>query len=99
MNLPKQSIQRWRKFEEVLSEGVWQWAKGLLIGASLAPGERRVAAILRVMGWQNERPFQNSHRVLNRAKGSSRALSRLLLLLIFQSFVPADAAIVVGNDE
>ncbi len=99
MNLPKQSIQRWRKFEEVLSEGVWQWAKGLLIGAILAPGERRVAAILRVMGWQNERPFQNSHRVLNRAKGSSRALSRLLLLVIVQSFVPADAAIVVGIDE
>jgi hypothetical protein len=99
MNPPKQIIQVLRTFEEVFSERVWHWAKVLLIGAILAPGERTVTAILRVMGLQNERQFQNYHRVLNRAKWSSRALSRILLLMLVQIFVPADAAIVVGIDE
>src|SRR5581483_1987440 len=51
------------------------------------------------MGLQNERHFQNDHRVLNRAKWSSRALSCLLLRLLIQLFVQEDAAIVVGIDE
>jgi hypothetical protein len=58
-----------------------------------------VAAILRVMGLQNEQQFQKYHRVLNRARWSSRALSRILLLLLVQMFVPVDAPIVVGMDE
>lgn len=88
-----------RHFEEVLSERVWEWAKVLLIGAILAPGERTVTAILRVMGLHQERQFQNDHRVLNRAKWSSRALSRILLCLLVQLFVPEEAPIVVGIDE
>ena len=64
------------------------------------PRERAtVTAILRVMGLHQERQFQNYHRVLNRATWSSRALSRLLLRLLIQLFVPEDAAIVVGIDE
>jgi hypothetical protein len=50
LTLPKKIIQVLRQFEEVFSERVWEWAKVLLIGAILAPGERTVAAILRVMG-------------------------------------------------
>jgi hypothetical protein len=99
LNLPKGIIHVLRHFEEVFSERVWEWAKVLLIGAILAPGERTVTAILRVMGLQNERQFQNYHRVLNRATWSSRALSRLLLRLLIQLFVPEDAPIVVGIDE
>ena len=99
LKLPKRMIQVLRCFEEVFSERVWEWAKVLLIGAILAPGERTVTAILRVMGLQNERQFQNYHRVLNRATWSSRALSRLLLYLVIQLFIPADAPIVVGIDE
>jgi hypothetical protein len=97
--LPKRIIQVLRTFEEVFSERVWEWAKVLLIGAILAPGERTVAAILRVMGQENEKQFQNYHRVLNRAKWSSRALSRILLLLLVQLFVGANAPVVVGIDE
>src|SRR5690349_20229981 len=55
--------------------------------------------MLRVMGLQQERQFQNYHRVLNRAKWSSRLLSRLLLHLLIQVFVPKDAPVVVGIDE
>jgi hypothetical protein len=99
LDLPRKIIQVLRCFEEAFSERVWEWAKVLLIGAILAPGERTVTAILRVMGLHQERQFQNYHRVLNRAKWSSRALSRLLLRVLIQIFVPKDAAIVVGIDE
>src|SRR5579872_734386 len=87
LNLPKGIIHVLRYFEESFSERIWQWARVLLIGAILAPGERTVTAILRVMGLQNEKQFQNYHRVLNRARWSSRAVSRLLLLLLVQVFV------------
>lgn len=99
MDLPKKIIQVLRAFEEVFSERVWEWAKVLLIGAILAPGERTVTAILRVMGLSQEQQFQNDHRVLNRARWSSRALSRILLRLIVALFVPGDVPIVVGIDE
>lgn len=99
LNLPKKIISILRYFEEVFDERVWEWAKVLLIGAILAPGERTVAAVLRVMGQQDEKQFQNYHRVLNRAKWSSRALSRVLLRLLVKLFVAADAPIVVGIDE
>src|SRR5436853_4443139 len=99
MDLPKKIIQVLRQFEEVFSERVWEWAKVLLIGAILAPGERTVAAVLRVMGQQDEKQFQNYHRVLNRAKWSSRVLSRVLLRVLVKLFVAADAPIVVGIDE
>jgi DDE superfamily endonuclease len=99
LTLPKGIIQVLRYFEEAFSERVWEWAKVLLIGAILAPGERTVTAMLRVMGLHHERQFQNSHRVLNRAKWSSRSLSRLLLQVLIQIFVPPDAPIVVGIDE
>ena len=58
-----------------------------------------MTAVLRVMGLQNEKQFQNYHRVLNRAKWSSRALSRILLRLLVQLFVPTDVPIAVGIDE
>src|SRR5947208_4936051 len=99
LNLPKGIIHVLRHFEEAFSERVWEWAKVLMIGAILAPGERTVTAILRVMGLHQERQFQNYHRVLSRATWSSRALSRLLLCLLIQLFVPTDAPIVVGIDE
>jgi len=51
------------------------------------------------MGLANEKQFQNYHRVLNRAQWSSRALSRIVLLLLVSIFVPADAPIIVGLDE
>ncbi len=99
LDLPRTIIQVLRHFEEMFSERVWEWARVLLIGAILAPGERTVTAVLRVMGLHHERQFQNYHRVLNRAKWSSRALSCILLRLLVAIFVPGNAPIVVGIDE
>jgi hypothetical protein len=98
-NLPRAIIQVLRPFELLFSERVWQWAKILLFGAILAPGKRTVTAALLVMGLSNERQFQNYHRVLNRAVWSPRALSRVLLRLLLEAFVPADAPVVLGLDD
>jgi hypothetical protein len=51
------------------------------------------------MGLQHERQFQNDHRVRNRARWSSRQVSRRLLRLLVQTFVPADAPVVIGMDD
>jgi hypothetical protein len=88
-----------RQFETVFSERVWEWGKVLLIGAILAPGERTVAAILRVMGCADEKQFQNYHRVLNRAKWSSRELSRRLLVMLVHLFFAENEPLIMGIDE
>lgn len=97
--LPKGIIHVLRQFELLFSKRVWEWSNVLLPGAILAPGDRTVAAILRVMGKQKEQQFQNYHRVLNRAQWSSRKVSRVLLLLRVQGFLAKDAPLVVGIDE
>lgn len=97
--LPSDIVRVLGHFEDAFSERVWEWAKILLVGAILAPGQRTVTAALRVLGLSAEVYFQNYHRVLNRAQWSSRALSRRLLLLLVRTFVPAGAPIVVGLDD
>jgi hypothetical protein len=98
-NLPAAIIRVLRQFELLFSERVWEWAAILLVGTILASGKRTVTAALRVMGLSNERQFQNYQRVLNRAKWSPRAVSRVLLRLLVQAFVPHDAPIVLGLDD
>lgn len=97
--LPLPIIRVLRHFERAFSERVWVWANVLLIGAILAPGQRTVTAVLRVMGLRGEAQFQNYHRVLNRATWSSYTLSHTLLRLLLQAFVRPDAVVVVGLDE
>lgn len=98
-NLPPKIILLLRHFECVFSERVWEWAKVLLIGTILVPGQRTVTAALRVIGLSAEPQFQNYHRVLSRAAWSSRALSYILLRLLVRIFVPTDAPIVIGMDD
>jgi hypothetical protein len=98
-DLPEKIIRVLRPFEPVFSARVWPWATALLVGAILAPGPRTVAAALRVLGLQDDRPFQNYHRVLNRAHWSARAVSRLLLELLVRAFVAAGAPVIVGLDD
>ena len=98
-NLPRAIIPILRQFELLFSERVWEWAKILLVGAILAPGKRTVTAALRVMGLSDDAQFQNDHRVLNRAVWSPLALSRVLLGLLVETFVPPDAPIVLGLDD
>ena len=98
-NLPKAIIPILCRFGVAFSTRVWKHASVLLVGAILSPGIRTVAATLRVMGLSNEVHFQNYHRVLNRARWSSRTLSRILLRLLVRTFLAADAPIVLGLDD
>src|SRR4051812_30714831 len=81
-----------------LQQRTWNHAGMLLIGAILAPGQRTVTSLLRIMGLSGERRFVNDHRVLNRAVWSSRAASRLLLGLLSTTLMPA-GPVVLGLDD
>src|SRR3954451_17771668 len=85
-------------FAPLFDSRVWNYARLLLIGAMLAPGKRTVTSVLRIVGRGNEQCFQNYHRVLNRARWSSRAASRILLRLLVQSFAPS-GPLLVGLDD
>jgi len=64
----------------------------------VAPGRRTVTAVLGIMGLSDVCQFQTYHRVLNRAAWSSWALSRTLLRLLVQTFVPT-GPIACGLDD
>jgi hypothetical protein len=85
-------------FAPYFSKLVWQHAQALVIGAILVPGRRTVTAVLRIMGLSAEKHFQTYHRVLNRAVWSSWALSRRLLEVLIQMFVPK-GPVICGLDD
>jgi len=96
--LPSDYLSLIQIFAPYFSNLVWQHAQVLLIGAILVPGRRTVTAVLRIMGLSEYRQFQTYHRVLNRAAWSSWALSRTLLKVLVQTFVPT-GPILCGLDD
>lgn len=80
------------------SPQLWPLVQVLVTGAILARGQRTVTAILRIMGLSAEKHFVNYHRVLNRARWSSHALSKTLLQLLVATFAPR-GTLVIGGDE
>src|SRR5919202_6874241 len=97
--LPPKIIRLLAPFAPLFSKRVWQYAQVLLAGAILAPGRRTVSSALRAMGLDQEERFHRYHRVLSRASRSSRAVSRVLLGLLVEMFVPEGDPLVVGIDE
>jgi hypothetical protein len=85
-------------FAPLFSKRVFASVKLLLVGAILAPGQRTVTAVLRVLGKSADAHFQNYHRVLNRAQWSALDASRRLLALLLDVFVP-QGPVVMGIDE
>ena len=85
-------------FQPLFSKPVWPHAQLLLVGAILAIGKRTVTSCLRVMGLADDNGFQNYHRVLNRARWSALAASRLLLRLLVAVFAPT-GELVCGLDD
>jgi hypothetical protein len=96
--LPPEIIQFVNNFAPVFSQRVWAHALVLLLGAILTPGKRTVTSALRIMGLADEQHFINYHRVLSRARWSSLALSRVLLRLLVQTFVP-NGPLIIGLDD
>jgi hypothetical protein len=98
LTLPAECTSAILPFAPVFSKRVWKYAQTLLVGAILAPAQRTVAAVLRVMGLAEEEHFQNYHRVLNRARWSPLQAARLLLGQLLTAFVPSGTIHVVLDD-
>jgi hypothetical protein len=98
LKLPAELLPLIVEFAPLFSKPVWEHAKVLLVGAILAPGKRTVTACLRVMGLSQEKGFVNYHRVLNRARWSPLAASRILLRLLITCFAPT-GELVFGLDD
>src|SRR3712207_2776315 len=92
-------VQALAPFAPLFSKCVWHHAQLLLVGAILAPGRRTVNSALCAMGLDQEKRFHRYHRVLSRASWSSREVSRVLLGLLVEAFVPEGDPLVVGIDE
>jgi hypothetical protein len=97
--LPSTMIRALAPFAPLFSKRLWRHVQVLVAGAILAPGCRTVSSALRAMGLDQEKRFHRYHRVLNRARWSSREVSRVLLGLLVEAFVPQGDPLVVGIDE
>jgi hypothetical protein len=77
------------------------YAKALVLmkGTILAPGRRTVAAALRAVGLGDDEHFTNYHRLLNRDRWSPWVLSKVLLSLIIELCLTADAPLLIAIDE
>jgi len=91
-------VQALAPFAPLFSERVFRHARVLLIGAILAPGARTVSSALHAMGLDGEKRFHRYHRVLSRARWSSREAGRILLGLLIEAFV-GDGPLILGIDE
>jgi hypothetical protein len=96
--LPETMIRVLSPFAPLFSRRVWQHVLVVLVGAILAPGKRTVASALRAVGLHGERRFCRYHRVMSRARWSSREASCVLLGLLLEAFVPK-GPLVLGVDE
>ncbi len=95
---PAEMIRVLAPFAPLFSKRVFEHVQVLLMGTVLAPGKRTVSSALKAMGLDQHKRFHRYHRVLSRAKWSSMEVSRVLLELLIEAFVP-NGPLVVGVDE
>ena len=99
LTLPDAIVSLLVPFATLFTSPTWRKAQVLLIGAILTPGQRTVAAALRVMGRSDQRDYARYHEVLNRAVWSSRQAARILLVLLLQHLDRGDGPLIFGIDE
>ena len=99
LTLPNAIVPILVPFATLFTNPTWRKAQVLLVGAILTPGQRTVAAALRVMGRSDQRDYARYHEVLNRAVWSSRQAARILLVLLLQHLDHGDGPLVFGIDE
>ena len=99
LTLPNAIVSILVPFATLFTNPTWRKAQVLLVGAILTPGQRTVAAALRVMGRSDHRDYARYHEVLNRAVWSPRAAARILLVLLLQHLDGGDGPLVFGIDE
>jgi hypothetical protein len=99
MPLPDPIIEVLTVFRPLFTAPTWRKLMTLLTGTLLAQGRRTVAAALRASGNDQAANWSSFHQVLNRARWSPLAVSRQLLVLIVETFVPAGACVDLVIDE
>src|SRR6266581_6187389 len=99
MPLPDPIIEVLTVFRPLFTAPTWRKLMTLLTGTRLAQGRRTVAAALRASGNAQAGNWSLFHQVLNRARWSPLAVSRQLLLLIVDTFVPVGACVDLVIDE
>ena len=99
LTLPNAIAPILASFATLFSNSTWQKAQLLLVGTILTPGQRTVAAALRVMGRSDQRDYARYHEVLNRAVWSSREAAHILLMLLLQYLDRGDGPLIFGIDE
>jgi hypothetical protein len=99
MPLPDPIIEVLMVFRPLFTTPTWRKLMTLLTGTLLAQGRRTVAAALRASGKDQATNWSTFHQVLNRARWSPLAVSRQLLVLIVETFVPAGASVDLVIDE
>jgi hypothetical protein len=95
---PESIIALLNAFAPLFTRPAFRLLHTLILGTILTTGRRTVASALRAVGLSQEKHFQNYHRLLNRAKWSSRKAAKVLLLLLVEAFVP-DGPLLLGIDE
>ena len=99
LTLPDAILPVLHPFATLFRSPTWLKAQILLAGAILAPGQRTVAAALRVMGRSGHLDYARYHEVLNRAVWPPRQAARILLMLLLQHLDQGDGPLVFGIDE
>ena len=99
LTLPDAILPVLHPFATLFRSPTWRKAQILLVGAILAPGQRTVAAALRVMGLSDDRNYARYHQVLNRAVWSPRQAAGILLVLLLQHLDQGDGPLIFGIDE
>ena len=97
--LPERLLSRLADLPKLFTRPTRQNVLRLVAGAILAPGKRTVTAALRILGREHETDFPIYHGVLSRAVWSSRAVASWLLRLLVDTFLSADATVVIGIDD
>ena len=96
LTLPDAIVPVLHPFATLFRSPTWLKAQILLVGAILAPGQRTVAAALRVMGLSDDRNYARYHQVLNRAVWSPRQAAGILLVLLLQHLDQGDGPLIFG---
>jgi len=97
--LPKTYATLIAAFAPVFTTRLWAHVQILVVGGILAPAQRTVASVLRIMGLSGDVHFQHYHRVLHRGIWSSLALSHVLLGLLIRTFVGAGSLVMGLSDR
>ena len=96
LTLPNAVVPVLHPFATLFTSPTWRKAQLLLVGAILTPGQRIVAATLRVMTRSDAGDFARYHEVLDRAVWSSREVARVLLVLLLQHLDHGDGPLIFG---